>query len=181
MRDARRGCFAHGLAQSLGPVKHGHWWVRLAPDQSGISQQLISICNRPCARRQNMGEGPSPSRVGVQSVGLYKYSVCPQSHACSQPRPPSYFLASFPFHLFVVPLGPEFLFPDLPVHPPHTLKWPRCWESPPPESGWSLSQHTHPVSAPGSRAQSGQKQEGIPLHGLSYSCPSGREPEDAPE
>ncbi|XP_019515850.1 PREDICTED: protein rogdi homolog isoform X2 [Hipposideros armiger] len=34
---------------------------------------------------------------------------------------------------------------------------------PPHRSGWGLSHHTHPVSAPGSRAQSGQKQEGIPL------------------
>lgn len=44
-------------------------------------------------------------------------ALCPQSHASSQPRPPSRFSVSFPFHFFVLPLGPEFLFPDLLVHP----------------------------------------------------------------
>lgn len=56
------------------------------------------------------------------------FSVCPPSYASSQLRPPSPFLASFPFHIFVVPLGPEFLFPDRMFTLP---KWPWYWESSP--------------------------------------------------
>lgn len=52
-------------------------------------------------------------RVGVQSIGLYPCSLFAYSHSSSWLRPPSPF--SFPFHFFVVPLGPEFLFPDLPT------------------------------------------------------------------
>lgn len=87
------------------------------------------------------------------------------------------FLGSFPFHFSWFLLGLS-SFPDLPVHSPNGQGVERPSA---PCSGCGLNHHTHAISAPGSRAQSGQKQEGILLPSLSCSCPSGREPEDAQE
>lgn len=73
-----------------------------------------ALCQVPrCGRR-------SSSFMSGYSVHepVQMFPVCPPSHASSQLRPPSPFLASFPFHIFVVPLGPEFLFPDRMFNPP---------------------------------------------------------------
>lgn len=97
--------------------------------------------------------------------------ICPQSHACSQQGHLPLSWPLFPFHLFVVPLGPEFLLPDLPVHSPVAKVL---------GVGWGLSHHTHRF-CPWFKGSEGPKALGIPLHGLSHSYPSGCEPEDAPE
>ena len=70
---------------------------------------------------------------------------------------------------------PEFLFP-VPCLP--QPKWP-CSSPSPTWSGSGPSQHTHSFCPPGSRAQSGQRQEDILLPGLAHACLAGREPEDA--
>lgn len=72
---------------------------------------------------------------------------------------------------------PEFLFP-VPCLP--QPKWP-CSSPSPTWSGSGPSQHTHSFCPPGSRAQSGQRQEDILLPGLAHACLAGREPEDAQE
>lgn len=105
------------------------------------------------------------------------FPVYPQSHTFSQLRPPSLSQPLFPFISLWFLLGLSSCFLTLPAHPPNSKGFGNS-----PLQEWLGPEPPHtPCFCPWLKDSEWSKAGECPSPSLFYSCPSGREPEDAPE